>query len=116
MIYTSFYNNIENIPNNVDKICISNGNPFLLQKISYFVPKWKIVDEYKKNIINKDEYTTQYLQQLEKIDKNLLQNFINKYKNADCILFCYERPNSFCHRHILAEWLNKNYNCNCREF
>ncbi len=28
------------------------------------------------------------------------------------ILLCYEKPENFCHRHILAEWLRKNgYKC-----
>lgn len=28
------------------------------------------------------------------------------------VLLCYERPDDFCHRHIVAEWLNANgYKC-----
>ncbi|MBR3208903.1 MAG: DUF488 family protein [Bacilli bacterium] len=28
------------------------------------------------------------------------------------VLLCYEKPGVFCHRHIVAEWLNENgYEC-----
>jgi len=26
----------------------------------------------------------------------------------DVCLICYEKPSDFCHRHLVAEWLNKN--------
>ena len=28
------------------------------------------------------------------------------YGTDDVTLICYERPNEFCHRHLVAEWLN----------
>lgn len=30
----------------------------------------------------------------------------------DIALICYEKPSDFCHRHLVAEWLNQNgYRC-----
>lgn len=29
-------------------------------------------------------------------------------RHRDIILCCYEKPNEFCHRHILAEWLGED--------
>lgn len=26
----------------------------------------------------------------------------------DIALVCYEKPTDFCHRHLVADWLNKN--------
>lgn len=26
----------------------------------------------------------------------------------DIALICYEKPTDFCHRHLVADWLNKN--------
>ena len=26
----------------------------------------------------------------------------------DIALICYEKPSDFCHRHLVAEWLNQN--------
>ena len=33
-------------------------------------------------------------------------------KDIDIALLCYEKPDDFCHRHLVADWLNKNgYKC-----
>ena len=29
-------------------------------------------------------------------------------KNFDIVLLCYEKPDEFCHRHLVAEWFNRN--------
>lgn len=32
--------------------------------------------------------------------------------DAAIALICYEKPSDFCHRHLVAEWLNQNgYKC-----
>lgn len=34
-------------------------------------------------------------------------------EGKDCALVCYEAPDKFCHRHLVAEWLNSaGYNVN----
>lgn len=33
----------------------------------------------------------------------------------DIALICYEKPSDFCHRHLVANWLNKN-GFECREW
>lgn len=36
------------------------------------------------------------------------------YRNPDyhIALLCYEKPDDFCHRHLVADWLRKNgYEC-----
>lgn len=30
-------------------------------------------------------------------------------------LICYEKPSDFCHRHLVADWLNKN-GVKCKEY
>ena len=34
----------------------------------------------------------------------------------DCVLLCYEKPGDFCHRHILANWLEENFGFKVEEF
>ena len=36
------------------------------------------------------------------------QKFQHLLLEHNCILICYEKTGDFCHRHILANWLNKN--------
>lgn len=30
------------------------------------------------------------------------------FDSEDIALICYEKPSDFCHRHLVAEWLNQN--------
>lgn len=45
------------------------------------------------------------------LDKYNLQATVNyikkKYKGKKIALICYEKPSGFCHRHLVAEWLEK---------
>lgn len=51
----------------------------------------------------------------DKYDETVLTQ-LNPHKVAadlqafgkDVVLLCYEKPSEFCHRHLIANWLNKN--------
>ena len=34
----------------------------------------------------------------------------------DCVLLCYEKSGDFCHRHLVADWLNKKLDLNIQEY
>ena len=34
----------------------------------------------------------------------------------DIALCCFEKPDDFCHRHLLADWLNEKLNLGVEEF
>ena len=36
--------------------------------------------------------------------------------DKDIALCCYEKPTDFCHRHLVAEWLNNNTDENIEEW
>lgn len=41
-----------------------------------------------------------------------LNCLIPNANGKDIALICYEKPSDFCHRHLVAEWLNQNrYEC-----
>ncbi|MCM1500678.1 MAG: hypothetical protein NC124_19625, partial [Clostridium sp.] len=70
--------------------------------------------EWKKNHDN--DYYIEYFQAevLDKLDvTDVLMDFsrmdhgFNVGKN-DIALICYGKPSDFCHRHLVAEWLNQN--------
>lgn len=55
----------------------------------------------------------EYLREYDEILYNLnADEVVNKIKvlsqGKDVALCCYEKPEDFCHRHLLAEWLTKN--------
>lgn len=107
--YTSYYANKNILEQNYLLFSISNSVPKYLNystfKIKIFVPSWSIVNNYKLNLIDEDEYTRLYLKQLETIDFTLIYNHMLSYDKIPVFL-CYEGKNKFCHRHILSKYMN----------
>jgi uncharacterized protein (DUF488 family) len=40
--------------------------------------------------------------------KEKMQSSIWLAKDYHIVLLCYEKPDSFCHRHLVAKWFNEN--------
>lgn len=73
-------------------------------------PKW-LLYEFKK-IGDKTQYESAYRARvLSKLDARTV--FGELGENA--VLLCYERPDRFCHRHIVADWLHENLGVEVRE-
>lgn len=105
-IYTSYYTN-KSIPKNFIKVAISSKVFEQFQKdISIFEkdlsPSWSIFKEYTDK---KDEklYVKRFKEEI--LSKINLKEKIDfwKTKGENIVLLCYEKPNEFCHRHIIAE-------------
>ena len=118
MIYTSYFaktaklNKDENI-----LICISRYIPKWVDKDSMLhllslAPSEQLLKDYKANKVTEEQFKEQYIKGL---DENIgLGNLLNYFKeieqdssknNIDVYLICYEAPDKFCHRHILADLL-----------
>ena len=109
MIYTSSYKNIDIINNNVCSISGDRGKsvdykgkcyPKLAPKLSFW-KEWHsnigVIDEKENNYFYIKEY---YEQVLSNLDPELVYNDLDGN-----ILLCYEDNMEFCHRHIVAAWL-----------
>ena len=68
-------------------------------------PDWStMVGPYKEGRLTAEEYTKRYMVQLEKLDPHELVGELG----LDAVLVCYEKPGEFCHRHIVATWLQSH--------
>lgn len=112
-IYTSYFANAKNL-HDKSLVSIANSTPKLnaiLAKKAWpsIVPDWTtIVQPIKAGQITEEEYAIRYMKQLEQIDVCRLFNwFLSISRGKDVVLLCYETPDKFCHRHILAKWLNE---------
>ena len=89
--------------------------------ISTYPPKWikGKIPEYldlapKFNFrIGYDEYVVQFDRQLARLDPKKVWDDLHKLANgAEPVLLCYEAPpfnrHNFCHRHMVAEWLENH--------
>ena len=60
---------------------------------------------YKNKLITEEQYTIQYLQMMDKSLKKNKSEW-DKLLDMEGVTFvCYCPKNSFCHRHLLAQYL-----------
>ena len=99
-IYTSYFSN--RVLKDIDyerQVAISIGLPryrkWLGRRIKQLAPTWEMVK------MPEPEYRIKY--------QNILDNLNpSELDIRDCdILLCFEMPDDFCHRHLVAEWLRK---------
>lgn len=117
MIYTGYYSKV-----NVYKssgftvVSISRTEPFLVDgKISFLAPDENILRRYKNGEIDEMEYKNLYLEQLNKIGIVNILTEIHSFGD-NVVLLCWEAPDKFCHRHILADYINENTILNVKEY
>lgn len=112
MIYTSYFGKLKSLPKNIVPIAICGGLPDWYHGAWYkkLAPKWSFFKVWKETHDN-DYYLQNFDEQvLAALDPdevvNELNEFIRNYPiGTEIALICYEKPGDFCHRHIVAEWL-----------
>lgn len=116
-IYTSYFGNIRKLyVNNITPICIARGIPkfYRGEAIQTVAPySWMLSGK-----VSRDEYIEAYFNQvLRNVD---IDQFINQLEKVskwnDVALCCYEKPEDFCHRHLLAKWLEEKLGIEVKEF
>lgn len=124
MIYTSYFANLDKIPKDFKLISIARQklvtDKYKISELKEFAPSEKLFLDMKSNRISELNYTIRYITQISnnKNLEDLIQALHTMYgfPEKNCVLLCWEGKNKFCHRHILAEYLNINYEFNVREF
>ena len=126
LVFTSYYSMVSKLPDYIVPIAISGGIPDFWNGRPWtrkLAPKKWFFDEWKKNHDN-DFYTRNFENEvLSKLDPigvlKWLYDTANKKESGKIpCMICYERPDSFCHRHLVADWLNKTIPdlVDCREY
>lgn len=115
-IYTSYYGNLKKLKeSNIIPISIARWQPKWYAGITYKVVA-PTADMLKSDNI-KDDYVAQYKRILSALNaKKVVDQILFLTGGRDCALLCYEKPNDFCHRHLLAEWLQSELGIIVREF
>lgn len=119
MIYTSYFAMLRNFPENVIPVSICGKAPDWYKGIQYkrLAPKYDFFMQYKEDgdesyyVKCYDERVTGILN-ADQVVKEIYSLLSEPDKEKDIALICYEKPSDFCHRHLVAEWLNENgYEC-----
>ena len=67
-------------------------------------------DTLGRKLNGKSEFT---LHEMEQILEDIYD--LEGITDSEVIFLCYEKSDDFCHRHILREYLNENFNTNITE-
>lgn len=109
-IYTSYFANIKNLPDNIEPIAICGGIPngYKGKWLKFLAPKWWFFSKWKENHDN-DFYIENYNKEvLDKLNpEQVIKIIVHEAGNKIPCLICYEKPDNFCHRHLVANWLNE---------
>lgn len=108
--YTSYFANLKNIPANIVPISISRKPPKGYGGMEYklLAPLNDLLSEWHRNH-NEADYRFKFAKQLVSLDASRIVDVLNYISGGlDIVLVCYEKPEKFCHRHLVAEWLNKH--------
>jgi uncharacterized protein (DUF488 family) len=128
LIYTSYFAKLKSLPNNIIPISICGKAPDWYKGLQYkkLAPKYGFFMEWKQNHDN-DHYIKCFKEQVTdtldvdivvgELTNKALSSVSGDISNKDICLICYEKPSDFCHRHLVADWLNKHgYECKEYEF
>lgn len=118
MIYTSYFANIKNLPRYATPVAICGKSPIWYKGLQYkkLAPKYDFFMQYKQDG-DKEAYTKHFMEEvLDTLNPTqvvldllrLVGNFQGLSYTPEIVLICYEKSSDFCHRHLVAEWLNNN--------
>ena len=132
MIYTSYFAKLKSLPEDVIPISICGKAPDWYKGLQYkkLAPKYDFFMKWKENH-NNDYYIKCFKEQVldklnvddvvKELDSLLIDVTTTLNYKVDSMLVprialvCYEKPSDFCHRHLVADWLNKN-GISCKEW
>ena len=125
MIYTSYFAQLKNLPDNIIPISICGKAPDWYHGLQYkkLAPKYDFFMKWKENHDNNYYikcFNKQVLSKLGRLKilndlQLLIPNNIKEKMNSPVwnnenfhiALICYEKPSEFCHRHLVADWLKE---------
>ena len=116
MIYTSYFGNrkLKNDPRLfLVSIALYPPKDYFGKSYRELAPHPEMLRDWKRDHCESD-YIRDFDLILGELDPEsvvtqlmaLSGNFKNLNYYPDIVLLCYERPGEFCHRHLVANWLN----------
>ena len=110
-LYTSHWGNTELADLAAVPIAISRGKPRWRLPYRYRVLGQLAPSREVFSIEDPDEFTAAYLAQLDELGAEKavsdLARIGTEHGGRPLVLLCFEAPGEFCHRRILADWLEE---------
>lgn len=112
MYYTSYYGNLKKL-GKIIPIGISRSVPRFVQvkRCMALAPSWELMKAPE------EEYEPLYKELLSRLNPfQVLEQIERMADRKPFALLCYEKPNEFCHRHLVAKWLEDSTGIQICEF
>ena len=117
IIYTSYFANSKKL--HKDNIVVIG--------IALYPPKWfagpslKMVSpsyDILHNSQDHEDYEKRFFSEIlaHRDPKVFLSNIERLANGKDVALCCYEKPDDFCHRHLVAKWMNEKLGLQIQEY
>lgn len=109
-IFTSYFGKLRKLPKGYVPVAICGKMMFPYSGLRYtkLAPKIGFFTEWKKTGDN-DYYIKHFNDEvLSSLDRETVRREISELVGKDAeaaVLMCYETPEKFCHRHLVARWL-----------
>lgn len=115
-IYTSYFGNMKRLSAaGIMPIGIARWKPRFYNGVNMFsvAPTRYMLSD----ACGQEEYIKLYNEILRSRGaQNILNEIESIAKGRNVALLCYEKPGDFCHRHLLADFLNKELGLNISEY
>lgn len=108
MIYTTYFSNLRHLPDTIVPISIAGKTPegFIGPKYKNLAPHYDFFQEWKHTGDNDRYIECYYARVLDHLNPKEVEDFLYFLSDGmDLALVCYEKPENFCHRHLVADWL-----------
>lgn len=116
MIYTSYFAKLRKMPEDVVPIAICKYPPKWYDGLAYkrLAPPANLISAWKNGEISMEDYIHIYTNEI--LNKNnpdvVVSDLIQMANEGVIVLLCFENSEEFCHRHLVAEWLDQaGYPC-----
>lgn len=116
-MFTGYFAKLKNYQKaNLTPISIAAKAPIWYKGDEYkkLAPKWSFYSEWKNGSHKGDnDYYIKHFKKevLDKLDPEQVLKELEGFSGVsedNIILLCYEKTGTFCHRHLVADWLNQN--------
>jgi hypothetical protein len=116
-IYTSYFANSKNIPNTITQVSVALKEPvgWSGYKLPGFAPDRLMLEKIRDGL--QEDFIKLYAEKLKATHPGVFMAELNYFsEGGDVCLMSWEKPQKFCHRHLIAMWLEKQTGVKVEEF
>ena len=92
-------------------------NDFVRYEYKSLAPNWKLFEKLKSNNISQEKFIEEFMEQLNSLNAiTVFDDLKSLVIGFEPILMTNGNKKKFCHRHIVADWLQNELNIQVEEY